>query len=458
MITFAGFLIGNMKRYYYITIAASIAILCLQAIYIMRLYSQYANECTVGLTHSLTLMMDKEYALRNEVSVATSRARRATGNTIALDETEVDTFRMDIDGARRRLGGVTTGVALQQLREDFVMQRGLMLQLATLDSLYNDTIKGAFPYRLILYDANRQPTDSAGSLQGRTADYTSTLFPLGTQGKMFLQLKADIPVAGFIVRRVWALLLSAIFLLIVLAALFYHLTAIRKKSNLLSKQEERVNGTIHDLKSPLNSAITLMSLLSMQEVDERKHNAIELCMGGLKHLVATIESLLLVARRDRKRLVLHKTEIELPAIAGLLKQELDVLYRDKPHHIEIENELPPQTPVFADAMYIENVLRNLMENALKYADDHVAVTVTIRAIDNRLQVQVRDNGWGIAPRYQKKVFRLFYQVPRNKEHSGKGHGIGLTQAQYIIEAHGGKITVESAEGRGSLFTFTIPLK
>lgn len=74
-----------------------------------------------------------------------------------------------------------------------------------------------------------------------------------------------------------------------------------------------------------------------------------------------------------------------------------------------------------------------------------------------MQVSVQDNGWGIAPAYQKKLFQQFYQVPRGEERIRKGYGIGLAQSKYIIDEHGGKIAVKSAEGEGSVFAFTIPL-
>lgn len=71
--------------------------------------------------------------------------------------------------------------------------------------------------------------------------------------------------------------------------------------------------------------------------------------------------------------------------------------------------------VVADGMYIENVIRNLVENALKYSDDGVNVKVTLQTANGMLQVAVQDDGWGIAPRYQKKLFRQFYQVPRGAD-------------------------------------------
>lgn len=78
-------------------------------------------------------------------------------------------------------------------------------------------------------------------------------------------------------------------------------------------------------------------------------------------------------------------------------------------------------------------------------------------IEKKLQVSVKDNGWGIAPKYQRKLFTQFYQVPRRKVRKREGLGIGLAQAKYIIDEHGGQIHMKSTEDKGSVFSFTIPV-
>lgn len=226
---------------------------------------------------------------------------------------------------------------------------------------------------------------------------------------------------------------------------------------MLQKREDTINGTIHDLKSPLNSVVTTLGWLESGEANIAKKRAVEISQAEVKHLVCNIESLLVTVRKDRKRLVLKKEDIDILHLAEIVKSNMDVLYSAKPHSIEIVSELPEGVKISADGMYIENVIRNLVENALKYSDDGVAVKVTLSVTGRILQVSVQDNGWGIAPAYQKKLFQQFYQVPRGEERIRKGYGIGLAQSKYIIDEHGGKIAVKSAEGEGSVFAFTIPL-
>ena len=157
--------------------------------------------------------------------------------------------------------------------------------------------------------------------------------------------------------------------------------------------------------------------------------------------------------------MLRKTELDLPTLCEPIKQELDVLYHDKPHEIEITSTLSDKTKVEGDAMYIGNVLRNLIENALKYADAGVKVFVRFQEnAQHQVEATIEDNGWGIEPKYRRKLFSQFYQVPRPTDKMLKGHGIGLAQCKLIVEAHGGKIGLHDTNNdKGSLFYFTLPL-
>ena len=299
---------------------------------------------------------------------------------------------------------------------------------------------------------------SVGDLESHTPDYVSQLHPIGTKGLQYLQIKADIPMSHFLRHQLWTLALSACMMLLVLLCLFFQLTAIRRKEALLRKREMTINGTIHDLKSPLNSVITMMGWLKQTTPDKETKEMLETSKAGVRRLISNIEALLMTARMDRRQVVLNKSLIDVPEMAEGVKKELSCLYPVKPHTICIINELPAGLQVMADGMYIENVIRNLMENALKYSDAGVRIEVLLSIVNERLRVSVKDNGWGIAPCHQKKLFTQFYRVPRSEEQQQKGYGIGLAQSKYIINEHGGEIMVKSAEGEGSTFTFMIPCR
>lgn len=365
---------------------------------------------------------------------------------------------LDIAKMRKKGLAQTMGDVFDLFQQDDALKKGKPINLRTLDSLFIESSKPDFDYRFLTYDQNKVLTDSMGNLDNNNPVYSSKLYPLGSQGLQYLQIKADIPMSDFIKQQILTLSLSASLMLIALLCLYFQLVGIKKRTELLLKREASVNGAIHDLKAPLNSIITMLSWFKMSELNPEKKKAIENSQMGVKHLVYNIESLLISAREDRQKIILNKTIVNIPALVETVKEELDLLYLGKPHTIEMINELSADITVFADSMYIENVIRNLIENSLKYSDDNVIVKVIMSVINNKLQISVKDNGWGIEPQHRKKLFTQFYQVPRNEEQTQKGHGIGLAQARYIITEHGGEIKMTSGENnKGCVFTFTLPL-
>lgn len=459
-----------MKKYYYITLVAIVATVCLQVSYINSLYNRYVDEKIIGIEDIVQKLSTRERIIRDALRVGVKpkeRPRIMRKHISHMTQEEIDSLRrlpggadtIDVIAAQKAGIGGTAGEIVDQLMQDLLLKSGFPLNLNTLDSLWraSDSIV-RHPHQFFLYDKDTVMISSVGDLESHTPDYVSQLHPIGTKGLQYLQIKADIPMSHFLRHQLWTLALSACMMLLVLLCLFFQLTAIRRKEALLRKREMTINGTIHDLKSPLNSVITMMGWLKQTAPDKETKEMLETSKAGVRRLISNIEALLMTARMDRHQVVLNKSLIDVPEMAEGVKKELSCLYPGKPHTICIINELPAGLQVMADGMYIENVIRNLMENALKYSDAGVRIEVSLSIVNERLRVSVKDNGWGIAPCHQKKLFTQFYRVPRSEEQQQKGYGIGLAQSQYIINEHGEEIMVKSAEGEGSTFTFIIPCR
>jgi len=448
-----------MKKYYYITLIAMVATVCLQISYMFSLYNQDVSEDIINIGEVTKKIIEDEKWIRSDLRSGRSIQTKPVFKVKLLS----DMTPQELDSIRklpRKMGiGTTTGEIVSQLAQDYLLAAGFPLNLNTLDSLWraSDSIV-RHPHQFLLYDKDTVMISSVGDLESHTPDYVSQLHPIGTKGLQYLQIKADIPMSHFLRHQLWTLALSACMMLLVLLCLFFQLTAIRRKEALLRKREMTINGTIHDLKSPLNSVITMMGWLKQTAPDKETKEMLETSKAGVRRLISNIEALLMTARMDRHQVVLNKSLIDVPEMAEGVKKELSCLYPVKPHTICIINELPAGLQVMADGMYIENVIRNLMENALKYSDAGVRIEVSLSIVNERLRVSVKDNGWGIAPCHQKKLFTQFYRVPRSEEQQQKGYGIGLAQSKYIINEHGGEIMVKSAEGEGSTFTFIIPCR
>jgi two-component system sensor histidine kinase KdpD len=139
-------------------------------------------------------------------------------------------------------------------------------------------------------------------------------------------------------------------------------------------------------------------------------------------------------------------------IATALKK-LRILLEDRHVQIEADEYLPR---VLVDDELIGLTIRQLLTNALKYASPESAIIIRARAANDEVLVTVKDFGPGIAPKDQKRIFEKYYRVKDNTD-SIPGTGMGLAIARSIVEAHGGKIWVESKTGQGSQFSFTLPI-
>ena len=455
----------TMKKYYYITLFATIIILILQVNYVKLLHNEYTFQQLIEIKKYILLAIDQELnyrignysdKLKNKVYVIDAEEMSPIARD-SLKQLKASQDVIIVDSIQKIYPHLTTGEIMNQASQDKEIRKGRLPNLHTIDSIYTANFPQTPDYCLTLYNKKKQPIESRGILKQGEGKHTSRLFPIGLKKQYYVQIAFNLPTFGFVNTQLRMLLLSTAIIIAVMICLFIQLVTIRRKDLLLRKREESINGTIHDMKSPLNSVVTLLSWIEKNEPDGTRRKMMEDCREGVRHLVGNIESLLVTARHDRKKLILCKKETDMAALAERIRKEMDALFMGKPHTLTIENKLPQGFTLQADTMYMENVLRNLVENALKYADEGVHVQVRLSAGEGKMKMEVKDNGWGIPRKSLKRIFRQFYQVPRSNDRIRKGYGIGLAQALYIVQAHKGDIKVKSREGEGSLFTVMLPI-
>ncbi|HUV43664.1 MAG TPA: ATP-binding protein [Dehalococcoidales bacterium] len=121
---------------------------------------------------------------------------------------------------------------------------------------------------------------------------------------------------------------------------------------------------------------------------------------------------------------------------------------------ELPDELPP---INVDSHRISQVLRNMLENAIAHTPEGGNISVTVKTKDRWLEISVTDNGEGIPPEDQPNIFERFYRIDKSRTRATGGSGLGLTIAKRLVEVHGGNIEVQSEPGKGSRFSFTVPV-
>jgi len=122
--------------------------------------------------------------------------------------------------------------------------------------------------------------------------------------------------------------------------------------------------------------------------------------------------------------------------------------------VHVEPDLPE---VWLDPEAIKQALANLVDNAIKYSGEGRRLDVTARREGKDVCIAVSDDGIGIPPREQQRIFEKFYRIGRSETQGRRGSGVGLALVKHIVEAHGGRVTVESGPGAGSRFTLHVPL-
>ncbi|HYR35200.1 MAG TPA: ATP-binding protein, partial [Burkholderiales bacterium] len=170
-----------------------------------------------------------------------------------------------------------------------------------------------------------------------------------------------------------------------------------------------------------------------------------------------INDILDLSKIEAGRMELELSTFHLPtAISNAMTL---VRERAQRHGIQLGSELDPALgELNADERKVKQILLNLLSNAVKFTPDGGRVHVSAARVDSRVEVSVRDTGIGIAPEDQAIVFEEFKQVGRDALRKAEGTGLGLTLTKKLVELHGGEIRLESAPGKGSTFSFTLPVR
>lgn len=217
-----------------------------------------------------------------------------------------------------------------------------------------------------------------------------------------------------------------------------------------------VSTVSHELRTPLTGikgfTETLLNYWTRLD-DERKHHYLERIFSASKRLQRLVQDLLFVSKVEGGNLPLSVRKVELPDLLDSAEMEITQKYRGQ----EIALEIPPDLPlVLADADRTQQVLVNLMDNAVKYSSEGSPITVRCIVLPDVLRLSVIDRGPGIRPQDLSRLFTRFGKIDQVIRAGHVGTGLGLFISKQLVEQMGGVIEVESVPGQGSTFSFTLP--
>ena len=216
----------------------------------------------------------------------------------------------------------------------------------------------------------------------------------------------------------------------------------------------------HELRTPLNSIIGFSEVLQERmfgEMNEKQAEYINDIHGSGTHLLSLINDILDLSKIEAGRMELDLARFDLPsAIDNAL-----TLIRERAlrHGIELTCDIDAALgDIVADERKFKQILLNLLSNAVKFTPEGGRITVAARIVGNTAEVSVTDTGIGIAPADQTLVFEEFRQANSELSRKVEGTGLGLALTRKFVELHGGKIRLASEPGKGSTFTFSLPLE
>jgi signal transduction histidine kinase len=253
------------------------------------------------------------------------------------------------------------------------------------------------------------------------------------------------------------LMLTLFVLSLLIIGIILTLRATAREMKLAQAKSTFVSNVSHELKTPLALIRLFAETLELGRVksNDKAKEYYRIINNESRRLTQLINNILDFSKIEAGRKEYEFVESDITEVVEevIRSYEFQIINAGFELNAHIEHDLPP---VSIDRDAISQAVLNLVNNAVKYSDEVKEITVLVRSRDHSIAIEVADKGIGIPRSEQNKIFEKFYRVSTGLVHDTKGSGLGLALVKHIVEAHDGKIIVESTPGKGSRFTMLIP--
>jgi two-component system phosphate regulon sensor histidine kinase PhoR len=265
---------------------------------------------------------------------------------------------------------------------------------------------------------------------------------------------------GSILRQAQMILIASVLLVVIIGiVLIYLLRSTLREAKFVTFIKEYTHALTHELKTPISGIYMASSQLAsgiFEERPEARQKYYAMCKESSSKLLSTVDRILLVAKAEHSKITTNPSLVEVkPFIDKIVDTHRNNNFRRKDVTLSCNCD-PEDLKASFDPFLMENVLNNLIDNAIKYSEQSVAIHIETGVTEKLLQIRVKDNGFGIAENELKHIFDSFERGNKVQGKGIDGFGIGLNYVNKVIRAHKGTIHVESEEGKGTEFTIQIP--
>ena len=451
-----------MSRTILISAIGMLTLLLSQTYWLTNMYLDKKAQYLDLIERSLTYSIDNELILQSGLFGEYNRANKPkliikSADEMTLEEIKShkgDTIILESDSLSHTRKGISTLFAQSSIE---ALLKEHSFPMAVLDSIFKKEIQKDIPhatFQLKLCNQKRQTVDSNHRMYKENRQIITVIHPIGTKGEFYIQAVVVIPPQQIFLHLLYALIVSFLMTIIIFYCLYYQLIVIRNIRKKLQKQQQTVHTAIHDLKAPLNATYSILDFIALKETDNSRKSLLQTGKVQIRKLTDIIESIL-NTHKPKQNIEIKRTQVSLPGLIDGVNREVALLFPEKKYQFELDNPVPIHY-IYTDPIRLERCLRNLLENALKYSDDDVKITVSLSEHDNRFSIAIQDTGWGIPLKAQKKLGKQFYRVHVKGKKIHPGYGLGLCSVKQLVKEMDGSFTFRSIEGAGSVFVITLP--
>lgn len=275
--------------------------------------------------------------------------------------------------------------------------------------------------------------------------------------KAGIEVRTALPVNPLLQKMGGQLAVSLLLIVLLLACLGFLIKTILKQKEIGEMREGFVHTMVHELRRPVQTLKMCISFLQDKEMrtDEAASDAVvQDALFELDNLSAYLGKLKDMVSADGGATLLHPASFDL---RDLVEKVIRLTQLPSGKTVSFSTAYPPElSPVKADPVHIANILSNLIENAVKYSGPEVEIRIIVISGNKGFELKVADNGFGISPDEQQRVFDKFYRSTHLPDKQIPGLGLGLSYVRQITEAHHGQVSLSSDTGKGTEVTIRIP--
>ena len=308
---------------------------------------------------------------------------------------------------------------------------------------------------LVITDHASEPiwVINSEDIDERHIEFDKSLTPLT------LRLAVDDPHSAIMASMRWMLILQLLSIVVLTASFGYLLHTLFRAKSLEQIRRDLTHNITHELKTPIAAAYAATDALRNSETiasDKTTRNEyLDMSLSALSRLGDMVEEILRTSTEEFEKQDLKIERCNAEDIVAEVRSTFDLKYQER--EVEWRIDIPADIEIMADRMQMLSMLSALVDNAIKYCTSRPMVTISVLNTTNNTVIRIVDNGIGIAPSEQRRVFDKFYRISQGNRHDTKGYGLGLYYVRNIVERHGGTIHLHSTVGKGSEFEITLPI-